>query len=181
MSHEPGGVAVVVLAAGAATRFGSAKQVLLLPGVLDRVRAAAPDRIVVVEGAYRLGDVGSDVDVVACADWERGPGASLRAGLAQLGPETAHAVIVLADGPALASAAITRVVEVARAEDVAVVAATYGGDRGHPVAVARSAWNAVPDGGLRAVEAHPVACDDLGAPGDIDRPDDLASPPTTGR
>jgi CTP:molybdopterin cytidylyltransferase MocA len=60
-------LAAVVLAAGAAERFGSPKQRLLLPGVLARVRVAASiDRIVVVAGAYAL-DV--DADTVRCLDW----------------------------------------------------------------------------------------------------------------
>ena len=49
-------VAAVVLAAGAATRFGSPKQRLLLPQVLERLAASAVDEVVVVEGAYDLRD-----------------------------------------------------------------------------------------------------------------------------
>ena len=39
-------IAAVVLAAGAASRFGAPKQRLLLPGVLERVRASAVEEIV---------------------------------------------------------------------------------------------------------------------------------------
>jgi hypothetical protein len=39
--------------------------------------------------------------------------------------------------------------------------------------VARELWGAVPDEGLRAVVPLLVPCDDLGAPGDVDRPEDL--------
>jgi CTP:molybdopterin cytidylyltransferase MocA len=39
--------------------------------------------------------------VIRCAEWSRGPGASLRCGLATLGPDVTAAVIVLADGPRL--------------------------------------------------------------------------------
>ncbi len=42
----------VVLAAGAATRFGAPKQRLLLPAVLERVQGV--DQVVVVSGAYEL-------------------------------------------------------------------------------------------------------------------------------
>ncbi len=49
-----GRIAAVVLAAGAATRFGAPKQRLLLPRVLERVAASPVDEIVVVEGAYEL-------------------------------------------------------------------------------------------------------------------------------
>ena len=94
-------VAAVVLAAGEASRYGSPKQRILLPRVLERLRETSVDEIVVVEGAYAL-EVPDDAQLVACPDWARGPGASLRCGLSRLGPEVAAAVVVLADGPTLA-------------------------------------------------------------------------------
>src|SRR6266581_976217 len=60
------------------------------------------------------------------------------------------AVVVLADGPELAPEAIDRVVAAWRGEPV--LAAGYGGVRGHPVLLARAAWEAVPDDGARALE-----------------------------
>jgi CTP:molybdopterin cytidylyltransferase MocA len=160
----------VVLAAGAATRFGSPKQRLLLPRVLVRVRASGVDEVVVVLGAH---DVETDARTVRAREWERGPGVSLRAGLAALSPETEAAVVLLADGPNLASAAIDRVVEAWRADGSPVVAASYGGVRGHPVLLAREVWSSVPDEGARALEPRLVLCDDLGSPGDVDSADDL--------
>jgi CTP:molybdopterin cytidylyltransferase MocA len=160
-------VAAVVLAAGAATRYGSPKQRVLLPRVLERLRASSVDEIVVVAGAYELE---SDARVVHCPEWERGPGASLRCGLAALPAAATHALVVLADGPDLDPRAVERVL--ARREDADVVAATYGdGVRGHPVAIARAAWDRVPDDGLRAVEPLLVPCEDLHPPGDVDVPD----------
>lgn len=161
-------VAAVVLAAGAATRFGSPKQQLLLPRVLDRVREAALDEVVVVEGAHPLE---TDVRVVRCPEWERGPGASLRCGLRALAADAEAAVVVLADGPDLAPAAVARVVEAWRTSGAPVVAASYGGDRGHPVVLDRSVWGDVPDEGARALEPLLVPCDDLGPPGDVDSAD----------
>ena len=163
-------VGAVVLAAGSASRFGSPKQQLLLPGVLERVRRAAVDEIVVVRGAHALE---TDARVVECPDWQAGPGASLRCGLAALAPETQAAVVVLADGPELAPAAIDRVVAAWRESGADVLAATYGGRRGHPVVLARSAWRDVPDEGARSLDAAAVACDDLGEPGDVDTRADL--------
>ena len=160
----------MVLAAGAATRFGSPKQRLLLPGILERVRASSVDDVVVVLGAH---DLETHARTVRAHDWERGPGASLRAGLDALPPETEAAVVVLADGPNLASAAIDRVVEAWRAEDSPVLAASYGGVRGHPVLLAREVWASVPDDGARALQPRLVPCDDLGSPGDVDSADDL--------
>jgi len=164
-------IAGVVLAAGAASRFGEPKQRLLLPRVLARLDDTPLDEVVVVSGAYEL-DAGA-ARLVACPEWERGPGASLRCGLAALSPDTEAAVVCLADGPNLAPAAIERVVDAWRAEDGDVVAASYGGNRGHPVVLGRSAWASVPDEGMRALPATLVPCDDLGSPGDVDSPGDM--------
>ena len=172
-------IAAIVLAAGEATRFGAPKQQLLLGEVLDRVAQAPVDEIVVVQGAHPL-DVPRDpeserrvpVRVVDCPEWERGPGASLRCGLAALRAGTEAAVVVLADGPDLSPVAVDRVVERWRAGDN-LVAASYGGSRGHPLLLARARWGDIPDEGLRNREIRLVPCDDLGAPGDVDRPDDL--------
>ena len=164
-------VAVIVLAAGASTRFGSPKQRLLLEPVLARVRAAASvGQIVVVAGAHELE---ADVRVVPCPDWARGPGASLRCGLSSLSSETEAAVVVLADGPRLSPAAIDRVVAAWRDGAGDVVAASYRGNRGHPVLLDRRRWAEIPDEGARVMTPVLVPCDDLGAPGDIDTPADL--------
>lgn len=163
-------IAAVVLAAGAASRFGAPKQALLLPRVLARVHASTVDEIVVVVGAH---EVETDARTVRCPDWERGPGASLRCGLATLAPEVEAAVVVLADGPDLAPEAIDRIIEAWRGSNADVVAAGYGGERGHPVLLARPAWERVPDEGARALTPHLVPCDDLGPPGDVDTADDM--------
>jgi CTP:molybdopterin cytidylyltransferase MocA len=164
-------IAAVVLAAGASTRFGSPKQALLLQPVVERVRGStAVDDVLVVLGAH---DVETDARTVHCRDWERGPGASLRCGLAALGGEIDAAVVVLADGPALDPRSIDRVVAAWRDGRGERLAATYAGVRLHPLLLDRAVWGAVPDEGLRAVPVVPVPCDDLSPPGDIDFADDL--------
>ncbi|HZB36015.1 MAG TPA: NTP transferase domain-containing protein [Gaiellaceae bacterium] len=163
-------VAAVVLAAGAGSRYGGPKQHLLLAPVLDALGPSSVDEIVVVAGAYPL-DV--EPTVVECADWERGPGASLRCGLRALPGEAEAAVVVLADGPDLSPAAVDRVVEAWRAGAGEVVAASYRGDRGHPVVLDRAVWGQVPDEGARALEPVLVPCDDLGSPGDVDFADEV--------
>jgi CTP:molybdopterin cytidylyltransferase MocA len=164
-------IAAVVLAAGASTRFGSPKQALLVEPVVERVRASsAIDDVLVVVGAH---EVETSARTVHCAEWERGPGASLRCGLAALGPDVEAVVVVLADGPGLDPRAIERVVSAWREHGGDRVAATYGGDRLHPLLVARAAWDDVPEAGLRELPAEPVPCDDLNSPGDVDFADDL--------
>ena len=170
-------IGAVVLAAGAATRFGAPKQQLLLGEVLARLRAAPIDEIVVVSGAYDLlpcvSETQGNTVVVHCAEWEHGPGVSLRCGLAALSPGAEAAVVVLADGPDLAPAAVGRVIEVWRTSRADLVAASYDGARSHPLLIARAAWGDIPDEGLRERQPRLVPCDDLGSPGDVDVPTDL--------
>jgi nicotine blue oxidoreductase len=151
-----------VLAAGASTRYGGVKQHELLPAVLAALRQSVVDEVVVVEGAHELAAPGARL--VHCADWEIGPGASLRCGLAALGDGVGRAVIVLADGPGLDPRAIDRLA----AHEAPVAAASYDGTRSHPVALDRSAWGDVPDVGGRALDPVLVDCSDLHPPGDVD-------------
>jgi nicotine blue oxidoreductase len=155
----------VVLAAGASSRYGVSppKQQELLPRVLAALAETRVDGVVVVSGAHPL-----DVESVLCAEWERGPGASLRCGLAALPGDAEAAVVALADGPDLDTRAVDRVVDAWRSEGGDVLAASYDGVRLHPVLLARTAWASVPDAGARALEARLVPCDDLRPPGDVD-------------
>jgi len=157
----------VLLAAGASSRYGTAppKQQELLPRVLAALRASSVDDVVVVTGAHRLE---TDARTVVCPEWERGPGASLRCGLAALPDNAEAALVVLADGPDLDPRAVDRVTASWRDEGGDVVAATYGGVRLHPVLLARAAWARIPDDGARSLPARLVACDDLAPPGDVD-------------
>ena len=127
------------------------------------------DEIVVVSGAHPL-----PVESVHCDDWELGPGASLRSGLAALADDVEAAIVALADGPDLDPRSVDRVIADWRANGGDVVAAAYAGVRLHPVLLARAAWASVPDEGARRLPARLVPCDDLTPPGDVDLPTPLA-------
>ncbi|MGH2978149.1 MAG: nucleotidyltransferase family protein [Solirubrobacterales bacterium] len=175
-------IAGVVLAAGAATRFGAPKQVAPLAGkpLLEHVVlvAASLDRTVVVLGA----DAEEVLDRVplhgaepiVCSDWRRGLAASLAAGLEAI-PEAEAAVVLLGDQPLVSPAAIERVLG-ARSPDVAAVRATYGGEPMHPVVLERTIFEAMTDLAdgeqprtvLSRLPMRLVACDGLGSPVDVD-------------
>ena len=80
--------------------------------------------------------------------------------------------MVLADGPSLSPQAVDRVLEEWRLSG-GIVAASYEGARGHPLVLGRGDWAGIPDEGLRNADVRLVRCDDLGAPGDVDAPEDL--------
>jgi CTP:molybdopterin cytidylyltransferase MocA len=163
-------IVALILAAGASTRFGSPKQELLVEPIVQRVRLSSVDDVVVVLGAH---PVETSARTVQCDEWERGPGASLRCGLAALGDGVEAAVVVLGDGPTIDPRAIDRVIGAWRETGAERIGATYDGVRLHPLLLARSAWRTIPDQGLRALPTAAVPCDDLEPPGDVDTADQL--------
>jgi CTP:molybdopterin cytidylyltransferase MocA len=184
-----------VLAAGAARRFGAAKQLADLDGrpllqwAVDAACAAdSLDEVVVVVGA-RGGEVRAAIDagraqVVACPAWDEGMAASLRCAVdAARDRDAAWLVVTLGDEPRLPAAAIDAVVAAARGAppDVAAVRARWGERPGHPVALRDTLFDAIGglhgDAGARELLVRhavlEVECGDEGAPGDVDTPDDL--------
>jgi CTP:molybdopterin cytidylyltransferase MocA len=170
----------LILAAGEARRFGSAKQLAHLDGrpllahVLD---LAAPYDPLVVLGA-RAAEILAAVDIprhVIAADWADGQAASLRAGVAALG-DVDRALILLGDQPFLTRAVIDGVLALG-----GTARATYAGTPGHPVVLGRDLLDAVPsltgDAGARDLlrGARTLEAAHLCDPTDIDTPEDLPS------
>jgi molybdenum cofactor cytidylyltransferase len=178
----------LVLAAGAATRFGAQKQLAELDGVpllehsLRTMTAAPVGRVVVV-----LGSSGDEIavavdlhgaDPILCRRWEEGQSASLACGLAELA-DCEAVVVTLGDQPRVSPDAIRRVI--AARSGAAAVRATYGGNPGHPVLLERELFgplrNVSGDKGARnlllSVPVLDVACDDLGGGEDVDTPAEL--------
>jgi CTP:molybdopterin cytidylyltransferase MocA len=179
----------IVLAAGEASRFGSAKQLALLDGrpllehSLRAITAAPVGRVVVVLGAGAE-EILSGIDLnraepYVCPRWQEGQAASLASGLAELS-DCEAVVVILGDQPRISPDAIRRVIA-ARSPDALAVRATYGGDPGHPVLLERRLFgrmrNVTGDHGARnllmSVHVREVACDDLGGGEDVDTPSEL--------
>ncbi|WP_166355088.1 nucleotidyltransferase family protein [Phytoactinopolyspora limicola] len=181
----------LVLAAGEGRRFGGPKATVQVGGkrMVDHAVRLLVDGdcwpIIVVDGAVPLHVPGART--VHNPQWRTGMASSLRAGLEAVRDEPVNAVVVtLVDQPWLGAEAVHRL-RAACAGGAFLAVATYGGERGNPVLLARQVWDdvltlAVGDVGARAfMKAHPelvtpVPCDGTGRPDDVDYPADL--PPT---
>jgi CTP:molybdopterin cytidylyltransferase MocA len=181
-------VAGVLLAAGEGTRLGTPKALVELGGrrLVDRgadlLRDGGTAPVLVVTGAAPVTVPG--VTLVPNADWRTGMGSSLAAGLRALPGECTAAVIALVDQPLIGAGVVRRLVAAHQAGAELAVAAYHGRAR-NPVLLARRHWAGViaaadGDTGARPyLRAHPdlvtlVECADIGAPDDVDTPEDLA-------
>ena len=182
---------VIVLAAGASTRFGSPKQAARVNGVpllqlmLSRAIAVAGHAVTVVLGAHAgelapaLGRL--PVSLVVNRDWSEGLASSIRAAVLSLPGSCGGALLLLADQAGVSSADLQRLCDAWRRNPRAIVAAQYGGGHGVPAIFPRSEFPALlalrGDQGARALLRSPAAlCVGVAMPGaahDIDRPKDL--------
>jgi molybdenum cofactor cytidylyltransferase len=135
-------LSAIVLAAGAATRFGAPKQLALLEGkpliqhAIDRALEAADAATVVV-----LGSAAAEITralppgpfLIAVNDhWREGLASSIRTGLAQLPGPCEGVVLMLADQPRLTRESLHRLVEAWRRQPGRIVASGYAGTTGAP-------------------------------------------------
>lgn len=187
-------VAGLVLAAGGGRRLGGPKALLryddrlLVDRTVEIAREGGCDPIVVVLGAaadeVRAQARLDDVTVVVNRAWGTGLGSSLRAGLAALTDTAAQAALVLLiDMPGVSPQAVRRVA--ALPYPSALVCASYGGRRGHPMLLGREHWSgistlAAADVGAkpyliaRGGEVQEIRCDDIADDTDIDTPEAAA-------
>jgi molybdenum cofactor cytidylyltransferase len=189
-------VVAIVLAAGAGTRFGSAKQLAPLNGrpllqhPLDALASAGIDDVVVV-----LGEDAAAIEAAIAWRGERrrvnprpgdGLASSLRVGLdaAAEDPAAEAVLVVLGDQPSIRPDVLRAVVAAAEATDRPIVRPRYAADGApNPVLVRREAWALAAgldgDRGLGPLIArHPDLVHELPVEGsipDVDTPADLAA------
>ena len=181
----------LVLAAGAARRFGAVKQLAPLEGeplLLRVVRraAAAADRTWVILGAHAHGLTPilahAPVSVRVNSQWSEGLAASIRTGIEHLPPSCAGVMLVLADQALISAADFSRLAESWRDAPDCIAAAQYRERHGAPAIFPRRLFAELRrlrgDVGARTVlEHHADEVRSVPMPSaefDLDTPDDLA-------
>jgi molybdenum cofactor cytidylyltransferase len=188
-------VSAVVLAAGASTRMGRAKQLLplgettVLTRTLENVRSAGLNDIVLVLGAsgeeIRRQLPQSLLDglrIVVNHAYGQGMASSLREGLSAVDQESDAALIVLGDQPFLQPQTLHQIIDGYRGSRAQIVVPTYQGERGNPVLLDRSVFSEAMvlegDVGCRAIFVNhlegisKVEVEDVGVLLDLDDPAD---------
>ncbi len=142
-------VAVIVLAAGASTRFGQPKQLFAYGGepLIKRAAKAALDTgarpVIIVLGANapiiapQLGELDDAVRIITNERWEEGLASSLSTGIGavtSIAPQSDGVLITLADQPFVNAAALQRLLH-AFDDDSRIIAAEYSGTIGVPAIV----------------------------------------------
>ena len=194
------GLHAIVLAAGASTRFGSAKQLVRIGGrpmlhaTVTRAVDVAGNSVIVVLGA-RAAELApllshSPASIVINRDWREGLSSSIRAGVSRLPAACSGVLILLADQAAVTAEDLRRLVGAWRRQTEYVAAAVYGATVGVPAIFPRSTFGALQqlrgDQGARVlIQRNPdrlvrVPMESAGI--DIDTPEDLLTleAPATG-
>jgi molybdenum cofactor cytidylyltransferase len=177
----------VLLAAGVGSRYDGPTHKLLadlhgrpvVSHAIAALTAAQLDEAAIVTGAVDLGPlVPPELTVLANPHWSRGQGSSLAVAI-EYARRRGHdrLVVALGDQPFVTAEAWRRLA----ASDAELAMADYRGRRGHPIALAATAWDRLDlsgDSGARALlegaGTAVVAIPCPGNPADIDTVGDLA-------
>jgi CTP:molybdopterin cytidylyltransferase MocA len=200
---QPQLVAGVLLAAGAGSRLGRPKALVVVGGQsmarrgITLLRDGGADPVIVVTGATGpdtdvtglgtgTGTGGRELGVISVhnPDWPTGMGSSLAVGLGAVPAECIAAVLALADQPLVGPQAVRRLMD-AHAAGASVAVACYEGRPRNPALISREYWPEVIALASGDVGARPflrthrdlvteVECGDTGRPDDVDSPEDLA-------
>jgi len=188
---DAGDLHAIVLAAGASSRFGSAKQLVrigdrpLLSLVAGRAAEVVGHALIVVLGAHAAELTPllehSPGSVVINRDWREGLASSIRAGVARLPASCAGVMLVLADQACVTAEDLRRLTGAWRRQPLSVAAAQYGGTTGAPAIFPQPLFGELNelrgDSGARLLlkrhADHLVRVPMASATFDLDTPDDL--------
>jgi molybdenum cofactor cytidylyltransferase len=189
---DPPQIGGLILAAGAARRFGSQKLLVELDGrpllqhVIDAANASSLEDIAMVVGSNGK-DLLAHLDmgrtrVVCNADPSRGMASSLQAGLRSLDQRLHAALVLLGDMPGVTTALIDELVARGRETRASAVVSIWRGRRSPPAVLHKSLWPAAlaleGDIGMREVMAdlqdivEVEVAPAMGALDDVDTPED---------
>jgi molybdenum cofactor cytidylyltransferase len=182
---------VVVLAAGASSRFGSTKQLVRVNGrplmhtIVSRAVELAGHSVTVVLGAH-AGELApllkhSPASVAVNRNWSEGIASSIREGLTHAPPTTDGVLIVLADQAAVTTEDLRRLAGAWRRNTASIAAAQYAGGVGVPAIFPRWCFRELNElrgdrGAQVLLQRHVDRLVRLPMPSaelDIDRPEDL--------
>ncbi len=137
---------VIILAAGASSRLGSPKQLLVYSGVtllqhsIEVAQSSHAGSVIVVLGANA--DAINDelkhttANIVVNPEWKEGMASTIRFGLqtlVELNPQIEVVILMVADQPYVTAVLLNNLMEVHRKEQRSIVASKYGTTFGTPV------------------------------------------------
>lgn len=188
---ETSHIHVVVLAAGASTRFGSTKQLVrvngrpLMHNVVSRAVELAGHSVTVVLGAH-AGELApllkhSPASISVNREWNEGIASSIRDGVAHIPTTSDGVLLMLADQAAVTTEDLRRLAGAWRRNPTAIVAAQYAGTLGVPAIFPRWCFRELNElrgdrGAQSLLQRHIDRVVRLAMPSaelDIDRPEDL--------
>ena len=180
-------IAVLIMAAGAATRFGSPKQLAqyqgqtLLQRCIDSANAVFPDKVSVVLGAHadQVEPQILGAQVIINPQWQNGLGGSIACGVMHIDPAAHGVFILLADQIHITPEQLQVIAKAFEGDNI--VAAHYCGARGVPAIFPRSYFEKLEglteDSGAKTLLSNTeLSVTEIALPEaelDIDRPEDL--------
>ncbi len=181
--------AVLILAAGGASRFGSVKQLALIDGkpmvqhCIDTANQLAFGAVYTVLGSHadELSCHISKTEIIHNYQWQRGLGSSIAVGVRELQHKVDAILLLLADQPRINSQHLERLVSLFT--DQQVVCSQYNSHLGVPAIFGKRYFNALMNlssdrGGSALLDSICPAPKSLALgniAGDIDYPQDLAA------
>ena len=189
IAHNHSALHCVLLAAGSASRYGSAKQLLPIDGepMVRRAALAALQtgaQLLVVTGAHAaaveavLG--GLPLELLHNPDWEQGLGSSIGCAFRRIGRSSPASLVFLADQPLVGARELQRLIDRGRRMPGRIIAADHGSTLGPPCLFPRRWYPQLaalsgPQGARALLLKHAAEVEPLPLPQaaiDIDTPED---------